>query len=116
MISEYIEKCSGFMGSREGYADARAVILGVPLEVTVSFRPGTRFGPQQIRTVSYGLEEYSPYQDRELEDVVFYDAGDLALPLGNLAESLDTIEAAASILFADGKLPIFLAASTLVMS
>ncbi|NPV93389.1 MAG: agmatinase [Firmicutes bacterium] len=113
-MSEYIEKCSGFMGSRDSYAEARAVILGVPLEVTVSFRPGTRFGPQQIRTVSYGLEEYSPYQDRDLNEAVFYDAGDLALPLGNLGESLNTIESAASILFTDGKLPVFLGGEHLV--
>ncbi|NLK51785.1 MAG: agmatinase, partial [Syntrophomonadaceae bacterium] len=51
------------MGSLEHYQNADVIILGVPLEATLSFRPGTRFGPQQIRNVSVGLEEYRMYQD-----------------------------------------------------
>ena len=37
------------------------------MDWTVSFRPGSRFGPARIREVSVGLEEYSPYLDRELK-------------------------------------------------
>lgn len=114
MISRYVENCSLFMGSQESYADSPVVILGVPLEATVSFRPGTRFGPQQIRNVSYGLEEYSFYQRRELAEARFHDAGDLALPLGNLTESLELIEKAARLLFGDCKKPVFLGGEHLV--
>ena len=51
--------------------NAEAVIYGMPMDWTVSFRPGSRFGPARIREVSIGLEEYSPYLDRELEEVKF---------------------------------------------
>ena len=112
--SSLVEKNFGFMGSLEHYQNADVVILGVPLEVTLSFRPGTRFGPQQIRNVSVGLEEYSMYQDRELSEVRFFDAGDLVLPLGNLLESLHVIETAATQLIRDHKNPIFLGGEHLI--
>ena len=50
------------------------------------------FCPNRIREVSIGLEEYSPYLDRELHEVPFFDAGDIPLPFGNAQKSLDLIE------------------------
>ncbi len=38
------------------------------------------------------LREYSPYLDRELEEVKYFDAGDIPLPFGNAQRSLDMIE------------------------
>lgn len=46
----------------------------------------------RIREVSIGLEEYSPYLDRDLADLNFFDAGDIPLPFGNPQRSLDMIE------------------------
>src|SRR5690554_7718360 len=48
---------------------SKAVPYGMPMDWTVSYRPGSRFGPNKIREVSIGLEEYSPYLDRELDEV-----------------------------------------------
>jgi agmatinase len=109
-----IERSYGFMGSLDQYEKAEVVILGVPLEATLSFRPGTRFGPQQIRQVSVALEEYSLYRNRDLNEIYFFDAGDVSLPFGNLDESLRLIEQAASQLVLDGKKPIFLGGEHLV--
>ena len=67
---------------------AQAVIYGMPMDWTVSYRPGSSFGPQRIREVSIGLEEYSPYLDRELEEVKYFDAGDIPLPFGNPQKSI----------------------------
>jgi agmatinase len=103
-----------FMGSREEAEGAYAVLLGAPMDWTVSFRPGARFGPAAIRAVSDGVEEYSLYQDRSLEDIAFYDAGDLALPFGNAAKSLEVIGAAAADLLAAGHFPFFLGGEHLV--
>ncbi len=69
------------------------------MDWTVSYRPGSRFGPARIREVSIGLEEYSPYLDRELEEVKYFDAGDIPLPFGNAQRSLDMIEEYVSKLF-----------------
>ncbi len=60
-----------FIASQQNYAESKAVIYGMPMDFTVSFRPGSRFGPARIREVSLGLEEYSPYLDRHLEEVPF---------------------------------------------
>ena len=65
------------------------MIFGMPMDWTASFRPGSRFGPRRIREVSLVLEEYSPHLGRELAEVPFYDAGDIPLPFGNPARSLE---------------------------
>lgn len=109
-----IDRSYGFMGGIERYADAKVVILGVPLEATLSFRPGTRFGPQQIRSVSVGLEEYSIYRSRDLTEVAFFDAGDVVFPYGNLEESLRLIEQAAAQIIRDKKKPLFIGGEHLV--
>ena len=93
---------------------AEAVIYGMPMDWTVSFRPGSRFGPARIREVSVGLEEYSPYLDRELEEVKFFDAGDIPLPFGNPQKSIDMIEEYVAGLLADGKFPIGMGGEHLV--
>ena len=38
------------------------------------------------------LEEYSLYLDRELEEVKYFDAGDIPLPFGNPEKSLAEIK------------------------
>lgn len=103
-----------FIASSEDYDTAQAVIYGMPMDFTVSFRPGSRFGPARIREVSIGLEEYSPYLDRELADVRVFDAGDLPLPFGNAARSLDMIGEYVEKLLADGKFPLGLGGEHLV--
>ncbi|WEG13075.1 agmatinase [Pullulanibacillus sp. KACC 23026] len=103
-----------FIMSRASYDDAQAVIYGMPMDYTVSFRPGSRFGPGRIREASIGLEEYSPYMDRHLEEVRYHDAGDILFPFGNAAKSLDLIEGYIDQLLKDGKFPIGLGGEHLV--
>ncbi|PUA37187.1 agmatinase [Paenibacillus elgii] len=110
------QKYSGnvFILSSDDYAASRAVIYGMPMDYTVSFRPGSRFGPSRIREVSIGLEEYSPYLDKSLEDITYFDAGDLLLPFGNPGRSLDIIGEYVHGLLADGKFPLGLGGEHLV--
>lgn len=103
-----------FMDSLDGYENASAVLVGVPMDFTCSFRPGTRFGPQKIREVSIGIEEYSIYCDRDLIDSSFYDCGDLDLPFGNVEGSLEIISAAAGEILRDSKFPIFVGGEHLI--
>ena len=109
-----IFRLTGFMGTGESYEEAAAVLVGVPMDFTVSLRPGSRTGPQQIRTISYGIEEYSVYQNKSLANVNYYDAGDMVLPFGNVSGSLSRIETVAERIFADNKLPIFLGGEHLI--
>lgn len=103
-----------FIASTADYAAAQAVVYGMPMDFTASFRPGSRFGPARIREASVGLEEYSPYLDRSLDDVRVFDAGDLPLPFGNAARSLEMIGDYVAVLLADGKFPLGLGGEHLV--
>lgn len=103
-----------FIKSHPNYEESQAVIYGMPMDWTVSYRPGSRFGPARIREVSIGLEEYSPYLDRELEEVKYFDAGDIPLPFGNPQKSIDLIEEYVDKLMAENKFPIGLGGEHLV--
>ena len=103
-----------FIGVNSDYAEADAVIFGAPFDSTTSFRPGARFGPAAMRSESFGIETYSPYQDRDLEDVRVHDAGDLELPFGAPERALEMIEAKAAAILADGKRPVLLGGEHLV--
>ena len=103
-----------FIKSNQNYEEAKAVLYGMPMDWTVSYRPGQRFGPQRIREVSIGLEEYSFYLDRELGDVPFFDAGDVPLPFGNAEKSLAEIKTFVEKVIADGKIPVGMGGEHLV--
>lgn len=92
-----------WIGASEDFENSSWVIVGLPYDGTCSFRPGTRFGPEVARLASWGIETYSPYQDRNLEDINFYDAGDLDLPMGNRDRALGVIENAARETLSFGK-------------
>lgn len=104
-----------FIGADMPFDDAKVVIFGTPYDSTTSFRPGTRFGPAAIRNDSFGIETYSPYQDRDLEDgASVHDAGDLELPFGAPDRALEMIEAKAAEILDAGKIPFLLGGEHLV--
>ena len=110
----WTENVSTFLGCDSGYEDAKAVIFGAPFDGTTSYRPGTRFASRVMRAESYGLETYSPYQDKDLTDYNVFDGGDLDLPFGNVQAVLDKIEEKAGAILQDGKIPVMLGGEHLV--
>lgn len=100
---EFLEQKALFMASGRDYNQASKVIIGIPMDATTSFRPGTRLAPYRVREVSESIEEYSVYQDKSLEEIDFYDAGDIIIPFGNVGESLRRIEVVSRGLVKDGK-------------
>jgi agmatinase len=113
-MKDLLENNLGFMGAKDSYEEANIAIVGFPMDFTVSFRPGTRMGPRQIRSVSEGIEEYSYYQDKDLTNASYYDCGDVRLPFGNVPESLERIYQVAKQLLMDGKFPVSLGGEHLV--
>ncbi|MFJ5717037.1 agmatinase [Neobacillus sp. NPDC093127] len=103
-----------FIKSHPNFEESQVVLYGMPMDWTVSYRPGSRFGPARIREVSIGLEEYSAYLDRELDDVKYFDAGDIPLPFGNAQRSLDLIEEFVDQILAAGKFPLGMGGEHLV--
>ena len=94
---------STFIGCEKEYDEADIVLFGIPFDGTTSFRPGTRFAMQAIRPDSYGLETYSPYSKRDLENCNIFDGGDVEVPLGNTEQVMETILDYTRQIVVDGK-------------
>ncbi len=103
-----------FIGCDAEYKDAKIVLFGAPFDSTTSFRPGARFGSSAIRHESFGLETYSPYQDKDLTDYAVFDSGDLELCFGSAETALLDIETRAAEILEDGKLPLLMGGEHLV--
>lgn len=78
------------------------ILFGSPLDLTSSFRSGTRSGPRQIREAGECLEDYSIALDRDVRNIKVIDQGDLELPPGDLEQSLKRIEEAAAMALEKG--------------
>lgn len=76
-----LEPGKPFIGTQ--YAEAiyshSTHIIGFCFDGTTSFRPGARFAPGAIREASYGLEDYSPYLDKDTQDYNIITMGDLPI-------------------------------------
>jgi agmatinase len=107
-------KADCFIGCTGSYEVSGIVIFGAPFDSTASYRPGARFGPSAMRNESYGLETYSPYQDKDLTDFSTFDCGDLELCFGSSELALADIEKRTEEILSDGKLPILLGGEHLV--
>ncbi len=92
-----------FIGATKDYEKSKIVLLGMPYDCTCSNRAGTRFGPQAARLESVGIETYSPYFDFDMEDSLFYDAGDLEYPFGNASRALQITEENVDCIYNDNK-------------
>lgn len=103
-----------FLECNKTYKEAEIVLFGAPFDSTTSFRPGTRFGSSAIRHESFGLESYSPYQDKDLIDSKIMDSGDLELCFGNTKKVLSDIKRRTEGILKDGKLPFMLGGEHLV--
>jgi len=96
-----------FFCAERGVLEGRVCLFGVPFDATVSFRPGTRFGPDAIRAISDGLESYCPVLDADLEDCLFCDAGNVACS-ANAEEIGAEVYAAAKHIVQGGGRPLML--------
>jgi agmatinase len=85
-----------------GHADA--VILGIPWEGGVSWRPGPAAAPNEIRVASDSIESWSPATQKDLEDIALHDAGDVELTGLAAAEAIEAIAGAAQRIAGEGKL------------
>ena len=78
---EEMENSKAFIGTNysEAFYKNSTHLMGFCFDGTTSFRPGARFGPDAIRDASFGLETYSPYIDRDIEDYNIIDCGNLPI-------------------------------------
>lgn len=86
--------------SATGSVASSIQLWGIPFDGMASGRPGARFGPQAIREASQELESYSPYLQRDLDELDLGDAGDKSLSFSAPMEAQEELHAAARTLFA----------------
>jgi len=109
MIEHLIPVKPGFGGFEEPYERARVVFVGVPLDVTSSYRAGMRLAPSRIREASTNLETYQPSLGLDVfERVGIADLGDLVIVPTDLNATGSRIEGVVRKLREDGKVPVLL--------
>lgn len=87
------------MCSLDTLEEADIVIAGFPYDCTATFRAGARFAPREIRAYSgQTLETFSFYFGIGLEEIKFFDAGDMEVMLGNPAPMVAQVMETASAL------------------
>lgn len=111
MLKRNIEN---YMACDKEASEADIVLFGAPFDSTTSYRPGTRFGSSAVRKESYGIECYSPYQDKDLEDTAVMDCGDLELCFGDTERALAQITDFTKEILEQGKLPFMIGGEHLV--
>lgn len=95
----------GYSGRREKTPFS---ILGVPLDMTSSFRSGYREAPLSIRVAAQNLEYFSMRFDVDVESFLYVDEGDVVLPQDGIQKALDVIEMVSEYLMANNRIPVFL--------
>ncbi len=84
-------------------SNAAVVIMGIPFDAGVSYRPGARFGPAAIRGGSKLLRPYNPALDLEAFAMVqVADAGDISVNPFDILSALRAIEDAADLFLGNG--------------
>lgn len=73
----YVSQSNVFGGMQKPFKKAKYVVLGVPFDVTSTYRTGARFGPNAVRQASLNIETYSFCSGIDVEDLALHDLGDL---------------------------------------
>lgn len=99
----------GFGGFDEPYERANVVFVGVPLDITSSYRSGYRFGPARIREASANLETYLMAAGLDVfERLNISDLGDLEVTPTDLKATGERILRTVQRIKGDEKMPVLL--------
>lgn len=99
----------GFGGFDEPYERANVVFVGVPLDITSSYRSGYRFGPARIREASANLETYLMAAGLDVfERLDISDLGDLEVTPTDLKATGERILRTVQRIKGDEKMPVLL--------
>ena len=73
----FVSQSNVFSGFQKPFEKADYIIMGIPFDVTSTYRTGARFGPNAIRQASLNIETYSFRTGIDVEDLKLHDLGDL---------------------------------------
>jgi agmatinase len=90
-------------------AGVDAAVYGIPFDTATSYRTGTRFGPEAIRSASALLRPYNPALGVDVvETLSIVDYGDFPVSPGDTARTYGQVEAALAVLVEAGVFPLAL--------
>jgi len=101
----FVSPSNVFSGFQTPLDKADYVILGVPFDVTSTYRTGARFGPTAIRQASLNIETYSFRTGIDVEDIKIHDLGDLHVST-DTAKTLEMLQLVIKDILKTGKIPI----------
>lgn len=96
-----------FPGATADRTDADYVVIGAPLDVSSSFEPGSRFGPDRIRRYAAAFDDYDHHTGARFTDLAVHDHGDVRA-WDDAAEYLEFLAGMVDDVCADGGVPILL--------
>ena len=94
-----------FPGAVADREDAAYVTIGAPLDVSTSFRPGARFGPERVRRFARGFEDYRREYDAQFSALSVHDHGDVRA-WDDAPEYIDYLRGVVADAAADGAVPL----------
>jgi len=94
-----------FPGAVADRETAAYALVGAPLDVSTSFRPGTRFGPRRVREFGEQFDDYDHHTGRRFTDLGVYDHGDIG-PTADTADYLTFLGSVISEFASDGAVPL----------
>jgi len=108
----YLNKNPLITSPNEG-GDASVIVYGIPFDSTHSFRPGTRFGPDAIRSSFNNIEIFMHQFNVDLESVNIQDLGNTAHTVV-ATQMLDMVSKITSELISQNKQLIILGGEHLI--
>ncbi|QKY20977.1 arginase family protein [Halolamina sp. CBA1230] len=97
----------GFPGAVAEREHADYAVVGAPLDVSTTFQPGARFGPEQIRRFARTFDDYDRRTDQRFSDCGVHDAGDVRA-WDDAVEYLEFLGGSLADLVRDGVTPLLL--------
>src|SRR5215467_1148795 len=90
------------------FADARVVILPIPLDRTTSYVPGTRNGPHEILVASSHMELWDEETHTDVHGIGIYTMPEMEFPFAAIDDVIAEINRVAAELVSRGKFPFVL--------
>jgi agmatinase len=96
-----------FSGLQKPFEQANYVVLGVPFDVTSTYRTGARFGPNAVRQASLNIETWSFRTGVDVEDLRLHDLGDLNVSTDTV-KTLEALQLVVKDVVEAGKVPVII--------
>lgn len=114
IVDLYVSETPYIFGCFKPPKETPFILVGAPLDVTASYRPGTRFAPNAIRQAACNIEFYSLRAGVDFENFGVRDMGDIAIIPGVIEENLNRITRVVEGLLELGGRPIVIGGEHLV--